>query len=91
MDDQSDLWMIGCPECGAPAEVEPEGRLGSTSGPVAIVRVRCAERHWFLMAEDGLPAVPGGSGQVERRPDVAEPPGHEQPASGAERSPGTRL
>lgn len=48
------LRVTGCPECGVPAEVVAEGRVGSTSGPVAIVRVRCAARHWFLMTEDRL-------------------------------------
>lgn len=60
MNDESSLRTTGCPQCGAPAEVVPEGRLESTDGPVAIVRIRCAERHWFLMAEDQLrPALPG--------------------------------
>jgi hypothetical protein len=59
MNDDSGLRVTGCPQCGAPAEVVPEGRLGSTDGPVEIVRVRCADRHWFLMAEDQLtPAAP---------------------------------
>jgi hypothetical protein len=52
MNEERGLRMIGCPQCSAPAEVVSEGRLGSTGGPVEIVRVRCAERHWFLMAED---------------------------------------
>jgi hypothetical protein len=45
-----------CPECGATAEVVPEGCADSTDGPVEMVRVRCVERHWFLMAADSLPA-----------------------------------
>ena len=55
MNEDSGLRMIGCPQCDAPAEVVSEGRLWSTDGPVELVRVRCVERHWFLMAEDQLP------------------------------------
>jgi hypothetical protein len=50
MDADSPTWtMTGCPECGAPAEVRPEGRVSSTDGPVELVRVQCVRRHWFLM------------------------------------------
>ena len=48
------MQIIGCPECDATAEVLDHGRVGSTGGPVDVVRVVCVERHWFLMALDGL-------------------------------------
>lgn len=50
------LTLIACPECGAPAEVTDEGLVYSTDGPVRMVRVRCLQRHWFLLAEDRLRA-----------------------------------
>ena len=61
MNEDSGLRMIGCPQCDAPAEVVSEGRLWSTDGPVELVRVRCVERHWFLMPEDRLPVESQGS------------------------------
>lgn len=45
-----DDWMtIDCPDCGAVAEVTPYAELGSTSGRVAHVTIRCVFRHWFLL------------------------------------------
>jgi hypothetical protein len=55
MDEDSRL--TACPECGAPAEVVPEGEADSTDGPVELVRVWCVDRHWFLLAADSLPAA----------------------------------
>jgi hypothetical protein len=80
MNEDSGLRMIGCPQCGAPAEVVSEGRLGGTGGPVEIVRVRCVERHWFLMAEDRLPVQSQGSSSDARtspspRATSRRPPG----------------
>ena len=48
------LRLVGCPECGAPAEVEWADEVGSTSGPLELVKIRCLERHWFLMPSAGL-------------------------------------
>jgi hypothetical protein len=63
------LELTTCPECGAPAELIDEGPVESTDGPVRVVRLRCAHRHWFLLdpaslarslaAETPLP-TPGG-------------------------------
>ena len=47
--------IIACPECAAPAELTDEGDVMSTHGPVGIVRIVCANRHWFLMTRDRLP------------------------------------
>ncbi|WP_426564349.1 hypothetical protein ACPPVT_00280 [Angustibacter sp. McL0619] len=48
----SELELIGCPECGAPAEVEWRATAGSTSGPAEHLKIRCVNRHWFLMLAD---------------------------------------
>lgn len=46
--------IVGCPGCGAPAEVEDWSTLGGTSGPVDHVKTLCTERHWFLLPRDML-------------------------------------
>jgi hypothetical protein len=46
---QRDWTIAACPECGAPAEVESRGSVNATDGPVALVKVQCLFRHWFLM------------------------------------------
>jgi hypothetical protein len=66
MNEDIGLRIIGCPQCGAPAEAVSEGRLGGTGGRVELVRVRCAERHCFLMTEDRLP-VPRQRSSSEAR------------------------
>jgi hypothetical protein len=38
-----------CPECGALAEIEWRAVMESTDGPVEHVKIRCAQRHWFLL------------------------------------------
>lgn len=38
-----------CPECGLPAEVAWREVLESTDGPVEHAKIRCIERHWFLL------------------------------------------
>ncbi len=40
--------LYDCPECALPCTVEPRGRCASTDGPIEMVHVRCANRHWFL-------------------------------------------
>jgi len=49
-----DIQIAACPQCGAPAELTDYGTATSTAGPVDIVRVMCASRHWFLMTRDAL-------------------------------------
>jgi len=41
--------MTNCPECGEIAEVEWRAVLESTDGPIEHVRIKCVQRHWFLM------------------------------------------
>jgi rubredoxin len=38
-----------CPECGGPAVVEWRSTGGSTDGSVEHIKVRCPDRHWFLL------------------------------------------
>jgi hypothetical protein len=45
-----------CPECGALAEVEWRAVLESTDGPVEHAKVRCLQRHWFLLPVAALAA-----------------------------------
>jgi rubredoxin len=40
---------VTCPECGGPAVVEWRSTGGSTDGSVEHVKVRCPDRHWFLL------------------------------------------
>jgi hypothetical protein len=47
-----ELVIIGCPECGMPAEVEWFTRLASTGGLVEHLKIRCVQRHWFLTPAD---------------------------------------
>lgn len=51
----SDLDLVACPECGQPAEVEWSDEIHSTEGAVEHLKIRCLNRHWFLMPSDSLP------------------------------------
>jgi hypothetical protein len=46
--------IVTCPECGAPAEAESRGELGSSAGRVELVKMLCARRHWFLLPREAL-------------------------------------
>jgi len=48
--ENSALEIVGCPECGAPAEIVDRFELASTNGPVEHVKVLCIQRHWFTVA-----------------------------------------
>ena len=48
--ENSELEIVGCPECGAPAEIVDRFELASTNGPVEHVKVLCIQRHWFTVA-----------------------------------------
>jgi hypothetical protein len=45
---------VSCPECGLPAMVEWRTEVGSTTGAVEHVKIRCVDRHWFLMPAERL-------------------------------------
>ncbi len=49
--------IVDCPWCGAPAELESESTLASTSGPVEHVRVLCVRLHHYLMPREMLDAA----------------------------------
>ena len=59
-----------CPDCGAAAHVEWRAVLESTDGPIEHAKVRCEQRHWFLLPVADLPrAREGVSGlAVSRSP-----------------------
>jgi hypothetical protein len=48
------LELVGCPECGAPAEVVERFVLDSTDGPIEHATVRCADRHRFTVLVERL-------------------------------------
>ena len=56
-DRHTELDLVVCPECGAPAEVVDRFALQGTDGPVAHVKVACLVRHWFLLPATSLPVV----------------------------------
>ena len=56
-----------CPECGSIAEVEWRAVMESTDGPVEHARIRCVQKHWFLMPVGGLVGA-GRSPAVALRP-----------------------
>jgi hypothetical protein len=51
---RSSTMLYDCPECGLPAAVTVQGRAAGTDGPVEVVAVRCAARHWFLGPGEAL-------------------------------------
>ena len=52
--DPVSLTLVVCPECGATAEIEWRSTEYSTRGPVVLVKIRCLNRHWFLLPFEGL-------------------------------------
>jgi hypothetical protein len=50
------MTAIGCPGCGAPAQITEHFTLASTDGPIAHVALSCAAGHHYKMAADRLPA-----------------------------------
>jgi hypothetical protein len=51
---RKDLELVACPECGHPADVEWRDDLDSTDGAVEHLKIRCLNRHWFLLPSDTL-------------------------------------
>jgi hypothetical protein len=54
VEEPSSLRLVACPDCGSTAEVEWQSTLNSTQGPVALMKIRCLDRHWFMMPRDSL-------------------------------------
>ena len=54
------LELVPCPECAMPAEVERRDILGSTSGLMEMIKIRCLDRHWFYMPAESLSPYPAG-------------------------------
>ena len=48
---------VGCPECGAPAEIVDRFVLPSTDGPVEHVKLWCVTRRWFTLPAENMPAT----------------------------------
>jgi hypothetical protein len=49
-----DLELVACPECGNPAEIEWRDEVDSTHGAIEHLKIRCVDKHWFLMPADML-------------------------------------
>jgi hypothetical protein len=41
--------LTNCPECGELAEVEWRAAMESTDGPIEHAKIRCVQKHWFLL------------------------------------------
>jgi hypothetical protein len=54
VEELSGLTLVACPDCDATAEVEWQSTRPGTHGPVLLVKIRCLNRHWFLMPGEGL-------------------------------------
>jgi hypothetical protein len=44
----------GAVRCGLPAAVEYRYKFGSTDGPLACVKIRCPQGHWFSGPAEAL-------------------------------------
>jgi hypothetical protein len=60
------LDLVGCPACGAPAEVVDRYVLESTDGPIEHATVACAARHRFTVLVERLD-TPRPTGKEEGR------------------------
>jgi hypothetical protein len=64
--------LTACPECAELAEVQWRAVLDSTDGPVEHAKVRCVQRHWFLLPVAALaPYVSPGSDELDACEPVA--------------------
>ncbi len=54
VEELSSLRLVACPDCGSTAEVEWQSTQDSTQGLVVLMKIRCLNRHWFLMPRDSL-------------------------------------
>jgi hypothetical protein len=51
------LRIVGCPECGLPAEILEQFSLISTDGNVEHVALGCVDGHYFRMPADRFPEL----------------------------------
>jgi hypothetical protein len=59
--------FVGCPGCGAPAEIIDRFVLDSTDGPLEHLKLWCVTGRWFTVLTENLPASPSvGGREVER-------------------------
>lgn len=68
------LQLTSCPECDAPAEITDRTVLASTDGPIEHVKIRCINRHWFLLplyALDPVQPVPTRRAMADERHVIA--------------------
>ena len=62
-----------CPECGSLAEVDWRAVMESTEGPIEHAKIRCVDKHWFLLPVAALAAQrqltqPRNAEAPDRRP-----------------------
>ncbi len=57
---------IGCPGCGAPAEIVDRFVLDSTDGPLEHLKVWCVTGRWFTVLTENLPAPSARAEEVRR-------------------------
>jgi hypothetical protein len=48
--DRAPVELVTCPECGNVASIEWEAR----NGGLLHAKLRCIDRHWFLMPAEGI-------------------------------------
>jgi len=49
--------FVACPECGSPAIVEWADSMASTSGPIEHLKIRCVQKHWYLLPGHQVPGA----------------------------------
>lgn len=57
---------VGCPDCGAPAEIVDRFVLNSTDGPLEHLKLWCVMGHWFTVLTENLPATTATAEEVHR-------------------------
>ncbi len=57
---------VGCPDCGAPAEIVDRFVLDSTDGPLEHLKVWCVTGRWFTVLTGNLPAPSARVEEVRR-------------------------
>jgi hypothetical protein len=63
------LQLTRCPQCGAVAEISRRIVLPSSDGPIEHLRMRCLDRHWFLLPAAAVAhAAPAPAPTPTRRP-----------------------